>query len=81
MTKQGTAIGLFITLEDPTSEMIREVKAIDPYISPNWNHEYPWIQILTISQLITGERFDIPPTNTVFKEAPRVEREKGLKQK
>jgi DNA modification methylase len=81
VSRQNAAIGLFLTLEEPTEEMNKEVRATDPYIAPNWNHEYPKIQILTVEQLIRGEKPDIPPTSNMFKEAERVERDKGLQQK
>jgi hypothetical protein len=63
-------IGLFITLEPPTSEMRREARATDPYVSPIWKHEYPKLQILTIEDLLKGKRPEIPPTISVFQEAP-----------
>ncbi|MGH9909531.1 MAG: DNA methyltransferase, partial [Nitrososphaerales archaeon] len=48
VTSQKAAMGIFITLEEPASEMIKEVKATDPYVSPTWGHEYPKIQITTV---------------------------------
>jgi site-specific DNA-methyltransferase (adenine-specific) len=81
VSRQNAAIGLFLTLEEPTDEMIKEVKATDPYVSPNWNHEYPKIQILTVEQLIKNERPDIPPISNMFKEAEKVERKSEKIQK
>lgn len=74
VTKQKAAIGVFITLEEPTSEMMREVKATDPYISPLWKHEYPKIQTLTIEQLLKGERPKTPPTISPYQDAQRVKK-------
>ena len=56
VSSQKAAMGVFLTLEEPTSEMMNEVKATEPYVSPRWNKEYPKIQILTIEQLLKGER-------------------------
>ena len=71
--RQGAVIGIFITLEEPTSEMIKEVKITDPYISPLWKHEYPKIQILTVEQLLKGVKPDIPSTTVnVFQEAEKI---------
>jgi len=81
VSRQGAVMGLFITLEEPTDEMIREVKATPPYVVPNWNHEYPKIQILTIEQLLGNVRPNIPPTSNMFKEAPQIVRKKELAQK
>ncbi len=71
ITRQKAVIGIFITLENPTSDMIKEVKTTDPYVSPTWKHEFPSIQILTIEQLLKGERPNIPPTMNPFQEASR----------
>lgn len=74
LSRQKAAIGLFITLEQPTSEMVRETKATEPYVSPVWKHEYPKIQILTIEDLLKGKRPDIPPTAPAFQEAALTQR-------
>lgn len=74
VTKQKAAIGIFITLEEPTSEMVKEVKATDPYVSPLWKHEYPKIQILTIEQLLMGERPKTPSTISPFLGAKRLKK-------
>lgn len=78
--RQKAAVGIFLTLEEPTSEMIREVKATDPYVSPRWHHEYPKIQVLTIEQLLKGERPNIPVTVNPFQEAVESERVTDTKQ-
>jgi hypothetical protein len=67
-------MGIFFTLEEPTSEMIKEVKATDPYVSTLWKHEFPKIQILTIEQLLKGERPKTPPTISPFQDAERVKK-------
>jgi site-specific DNA-methyltransferase (adenine-specific) len=74
ISRQKAAIGIFLTLEEPTSEMSREAKATDPYISPVWKHEYQKIQILTIEDLLKGKRPEIPPTISVFQEASLTQR-------
>jgi DNA modification methylase len=80
VSKQKAAIGIFLTLEEPTSDMIREAKATDPYVSQTWNHEYPKIQILTIRELLSDKRPNIPPTMNAFQEAPLTKRTAGHKQ-
>jgi site-specific DNA-methyltransferase (adenine-specific) len=70
VSRQGAAIGIFITLEDPTSEMIKEVKATEPFKHPTWQHEYPRLQILTVEDLLKGKTPDIPPTIGPFQDAP-----------
>lgn len=74
VVRQKAVIGIFITLEEPTSEMVKEVKTTDPYVSPRWNHEYPAIQILTIEELLRGKKPELPPTIGPLQEAPRIEK-------
>jgi site-specific DNA-methyltransferase (adenine-specific) len=74
VSRQKAAMGVFITLEDPTSEMVKEVKATEPFKHPTWQHEYPLLQILTVKELLAGKTPDIPPTLSPFQEAPFVKR-------
>ena len=74
------AIGVFITLQPPTSPM--KVAAVDAgfYHSPIWNKDYPKIQILTIEDLIKDKTVDMPPqtqTNVTFAKAPKVTEKEG----
>lgn len=74
VSRQRAAMGIFITLEEPTSEMIKEVKVTEPYISPVWHHEYPKLQILTVEELLKGKRPSMPQVENSFKKAPTEER-------
>lgn len=74
IARQKAAMGIFLTLEESTSEMIKEVKATDPYVSPLWKHEYPKIQILTIEQLLKGEHPNTPPTISPFEDAQKLQK-------
>jgi hypothetical protein len=49
-----TAIGVFITLEEPTKPMRDEAVSAAFYHSPGWGQDYPRIQILTIEELLHG---------------------------
>jgi site-specific DNA-methyltransferase (adenine-specific) len=69
LTAKHAAIGVFITLERPTSDMIKEMRATDPYVSPRWKQEYPRIQIITVESLLKGHRPLLPPTVNLFTEA------------
>lgn len=71
---QEGAMGIFLTLEDPTSEMIKLVKSTDPYVSPTWNVEYPKIQILTIQELLDKKRPQMPSTISPFQQAQSTKR-------
>jgi len=70
LQKKNAAIGIFITLEKPTSEMIKEMKETDPYVSPRWKEEYPRIQILIIESFLEGQKPKMPRAMKLFKEAP-----------
>jgi DNA modification methylase len=57
--RDNGAIGLLITLRQPTREMIREAAESPAYTSP-WGHHRS-IQIITVEQLLAGSRIDMPP--------------------
>lgn len=74
------AIGVFITLEPPTSPM--KVEAVDAgyYHSPIWDKDYPKIQILTIDELLHGKTVDMPPqtqTSVTFAKAQKITKKQG----
>lgn len=69
VSRQRAAMGIFITLEEPTSEMVKEERATEPFKHPTWHHEYPAIQILTVKDLLRGKVPDIPPTINPYQEA------------
>ena len=75
--REAAAIGVFLTLEEPTREMKTEAAAAGFYHSPGWNQDYPRVQILTVKDLLNGSaRLEIPPAEfTTFKQAQRVKDE------
>jgi hypothetical protein len=75
--RETAAIGVFLTLEEPTREMRTEAAAAGFYHSPGWNQDYPRVQILTIKDLLNGSiRLEMPPAEfTTFKQAQRVKSE------
>jgi len=70
--REEAAIGLFITLEQPTREMITEAASAGGYHSPGWNRDYPRIQLLTIADLLRGVEVQMPPPFGTFKQAQKV---------
>ncbi len=70
--REDAAIGVFVTLEEPTREMVRETVVAGQYHSPGWQQEYPRIQILTIEQLLHGAEIKMPPPHGTFRQAQRV---------
>lgn len=70
--RENAAIGVFITLEEPTRDMKTEAVSAGYYESPGWNQRYPRIQILTIAELLRGAKIDMPPQYGTFKQAQKV---------
>jgi site-specific DNA-methyltransferase (adenine-specific) len=78
--REKAAMGIYITLEEPTKPMITEAASAGYYHSPGWNQDYPRIQILTIRELLNGAAVKMPPAGMTFKQAERV-KESGAVQK
>ena len=55
-------MGILITLHEPTQPMTEASLEAEYYKSPTWGHEYPKIQIITISELLSGKKPNIPHT-------------------
>ncbi len=64
--REKAAIGLFITLDEPTKEMRLEATTAGAYHSDLWDRDYPKLQILTIAELLSGSKPELPS----FKTAP-----------
>ncbi len=69
--REDAALGLFITLEEPTREMRREAAAAGFYHSDIWQRDYPKIQLLTIRELLAGMEFEIPAHPSMYRPAQR----------
>jgi len=67
-------IGVFLTLEEPTSEMKKEAVSAGFYTSVQWKKQFPRLQIITIEQLLAGAEVKMPPAYGAFKEAERVKK-------
>lgn len=81
LERENAAIGVFITLEEPTKPMRQEALSAGYYYSEGWRREYPRIQMLTIEELLHGAGVKMPPQyGPTFKEARRalLEAEKPL---
>ena len=79
LDREKAAIGVLITMEEPTKPMRVEAASAGFYESP-WNPgnitKYPRIQIITVGELLDGKTIDTPPLKDVrtFKKAPRAKR-------
>ncbi len=76
LQREGAAIGVFLSLEPPTREMITEAAGAGDYDSPGWGTRHPRLQLLTVGDLLAGRaRVDMPPSEMTFKAAGRVKEE------
>jgi hypothetical protein len=72
MEREKAVMGIFITLEEPTRDMLAEAAAAGVYSSAGWQRDYPRLQILTIEALLQGAEVKMPPTSVTFKQAAKV---------
>jgi len=76
--REEAALGVFITLEPPTQDMIAEAVSAGYFTSKTWQKDYPRIQILTVEDLLAGKGINMPPSAFgTFKQAGKVRREEG----
>lgn len=79
LDREEAALGVFITLEEPSKDMNTEAVSTGYYHSDLWQKDYPRIQILTIEDLLNGKGIDMPksvPSQT-FKQAEKVKKKEG----
>lgn len=74
--EEDAPIGVLVTLENPSQEMVKEAVSAGFYHSPLWGKDFPRIQILTIENLLKGTSWvRLPPSLAAYKEAERVKAE------
>lgn len=71
--RENAEIGALITLREPTQPMRVDAAESGWYESP-WGTKHPRIQILTIKELLSGKRIDLPTSkiNVTFKKAEKI---------
>src|SRR5690606_27101657 len=80
LEREKAGMGIFLTLEPPTSAMEKEAVTAGFYHSPGWNQNYPRVQTLTIQQLLQGQKAQPPQLAAVtFKQAEKAQQ--GAQQK
>ncbi len=79
LDREEAALGVFITLEEPSKDMTTEAVSSGYYHSDLWQKDYPRIQILTIEDLLNGKGIDMPKyvSGQTFKQAEKVKRKQG----
>jgi site-specific DNA-methyltransferase (adenine-specific) len=83
LEREGAQIGVFLTLEPASREMVTEAASAGFYHSDLWHKDYPRIQLLSVEELLNGVEVRIPPTpsgSEAFKKAERAAKDGGHKQ-
>ncbi len=74
LEREAAAIGVLISMREPTRDMRTEAAAAGFYESATWGRKYPRLQLLTVADLLSGKTVDMPPIRQVgvtFKKAPK----------
>jgi DNA modification methylase len=69
--RENAAIGVLVSLQEPTGPMRTDAAEAGFYHSPGWNQDYARIQLRTIAELLAGKGIDVPPQHVTFKQAPK----------
>jgi len=69
--REGAAIGLFLTLQEPTKAMRDETLVAGPCELPGYIVDCPRMQILTIAELLDGEQPQLPALLPVASPPPK----------
>lgn len=78
LDREKAQIGVFITLEEPSKDMVTEAVSGGFYDSPGWGQKFPRLQILTIAQLLKGTGVKMPPQHGTFKKAQQVKQDDNI---
>lgn len=70
--REAAALGVLLCMEAPTRHMLREAADAGFYTSPAGT-QHPRLQILTVEQLLNGQKLDLPAWHDVrtFRKAPK----------
>jgi site-specific DNA-methyltransferase (adenine-specific) len=74
--REGAQVGVFITLEEPTRDMIKEARNIGQYNHEQFQRKFDIIEIVTIKEMIEGnKRIGIPINYKMVQSAESAEDE------
>lgn len=72
ITREKAELGVFITLQKPSKDMVKEAKACGLYHYELFSRETAKIQIVTVQEILEqGRRLEVPLVAGVLKSAPR----------
>ncbi|MEN6318619.1 MAG: DNA methyltransferase [Syntrophaceae bacterium] len=83
LEREKAAIGVLISMQEPSSAMKTEAVTAGFYESALWGRKYPKVQLFTVEELLTGKKVEMPPIRQVgatFKKAPKVTKRQSEQQ-
>lgn len=82
LQREKAALGVFLTLEEPSKPMRQEAAEAGTWHSDVWNRDYPRMQILSIRELLEeGKRADLPAfVHQPYQRAERIDNQKAAEQ-
>ena len=79
VTSTGAAIGVLLTIEEPTKPMREWAANTGSYVSAFNGQKYPRLQIRTIGQLLAGVTVERPSGNVAVDETFKKAQQAGAK--
>ncbi|MEZ5246705.1 MAG: restriction endonuclease [Acidimicrobiales bacterium] len=67
---QNAAMGVLLTMHQPTSGMIKEANGSGSFVNPFTGRSYPELQILTVPDMFLGKRPNMPTPLLPYVKAP-----------
>jgi site-specific DNA-methyltransferase (adenine-specific) len=79
LEREKEPIGVLLTLEPPTQPMVTEAATAGFYHNDFWQKDYPRMQILTVEDMLSGKRPQVPQGRSPFAQAPLEREERHTK--
>jgi len=76
MEREEAPLAVLLALEKPTKGMLSEAAALGKWAVPGSNRKCPVLQIITIEDIFSGKKPDLPDTSPTLKTAARTKRAK-----
>ncbi|CAN5479236.1 hypothetical protein BH20ACT23_BH20ACT23_27520 [soil metagenome] len=80
MEREKAAIGVLVTIKEPTRQMRAEAASAGSYHSKTWNQDYSRLQILTVDAILQGHNIDYPSAEWLYKRRLAAEEAEGVEQ-
>jgi site-specific DNA-methyltransferase (adenine-specific) len=77
LANEHAEIGVLITLDPPTRDMIVAASTAGFYKSEFWQKSYPRLRILTIEQILAESVVQMPPATGTFLTAQKIKKTEG----